>query len=331
MSAPEMIALALLSFLLSLLLSRIIAEKIRSPRFMGLDVHKPDRPSIPKVGGIAFTAGYSLAMLVHWMLVGGTTELVLLVSPLAAAAIGFLEDLRELNPILKPLLLLLPGVPIILLSAYNPYPFIPLIGGIRITLIYPLLVLAAYTVVANAVNSVDVLNGSLALSVLPVLLLLAGISWLEGALSPMLACLILSAALLGFLRYNWYPAKIFSGNVGSNLVAAVITTVAITARVEVVALVALLPHILNEFLIIVSMGGLKSGKSLTARPIRVVSGMIVSSQRIDDPITFVRLITSQRPMGEAAVSKSMALLSAYSSALALLTYLLGEVTLSWAR
>ncbi len=317
----------LLAFLVSWALTGVITKHVRSARLMGVDVHKPDRPRIPKIGGLAFTASYSAAMLLNWLMGGGVVELVLVVSPLIAAAIGFLEDVRELNPVVKPLLLLLPGIPVLLLSAYNPYPVIPLVGGIRITLLYPLLVLAAYTVVANAVNSVDVLNGSLVLSTLPVLLLLAAVSWLMGGETPALASLALGASLLGFLRYNWYPARVFSGNVGSNLVAAVITTVAITARIEVITLVALLPHILNEFFIIVSMGGLKSGKAFAARPIRVVRGMIVSSPRLGDPITLVRLITLQNPMGEASVSKRMALLSTYSSILALITYLLGGVRL----
>ncbi len=288
-------------------------------------MHKPDRPRLPKIGGLAFTTSYSAVMILSWLMGGGVSGLVLLVSPLISAVIGLIEDVRELNPVVKPLLLLLPGIPVLLFSVYNPYPVIPLVGGIRITLLYPLLVLAAYTIVANAVNSVDVLNGSLVLSTFPVLLLLAAVSWLRGSETSALASLALAAALLGFLRYNWYPAQVFSGNVGSNLVAAVITTVAITARIEVVTLVALLPHILNEFFIIVSMGGLKSGKAFAARPIRVVRGMIVSSPRLGDPITLVRLITLQNPMGEASVSKRMALLSTYSSVLALITYLIGGV------
>ncbi|MEM1533627.1 MAG: hypothetical protein QW059_00995 [Nitrososphaerota archaeon] len=328
MSVAEFILLTLLSFLSSFLLSRAIARNIRSPMLMGVDVHKPNRPHVPKIGGLAFTLGYSAAMILNWFMGGGVAGLVLIVSPIIAAAIGLLEDVKELNPYVKPLLLLLPGIPILILSAYSPYPIIPLLGNIRITIIYPVLMLAAYTVVANAVNSVDVLNGSLALSTLPVLILLAAVSWIEGGLSQALACIVLSASLLGFLRYNWYPARVFSGNIGSNLIAAVITTVAITARIEVVTLVALLPQILNEFFIIVSMGGLKSGKSLAARPIRVVGGMIVSSSKLSDPITLVRLITSQRPMGEADVSKRMALLGVYSSILALITYLIMRVKLA---
>lgn len=330
MSVTPFTALMLFSLILSLILSRALARLIRSPRLLGADVHKPDRPLVPKVGGVAFTVSYSAAMLLNLMIEWSVFSLVLIVSPLIAALLGLLEDVEELNPIIKPILLLLPGVPVLLFAAYNPYPVIPFIGGVRITLLYPLLVLAAYTVVANAVNSVDVLNGSLVLSSLPVLLLLAGLSLLKGSVTPALACLILSASLIGFLKYNWFPAKIFSGNVGSNTVAAVITTVAITARLEVIALIALLPHILNEFLIIVSMGGLKSGKSLASRPIRVVSGMIVSSFRPGDPLTLVRLIASEGPLSESSITKRIALISLYSSTLALLTYLFAEVAASWA-
>ncbi|MEM0444958.1 MAG: hypothetical protein QXY54_03210 [Nitrososphaerota archaeon] len=324
--AGVMILSVISSLIISMVLSGLLAHHLRSPRFMGVDVHKPEKPRIPKIGGLALAAAYGVVMLMNMLVGGGSAELVLLVSPLIAAVIGLLEDARELNPLAKPLLLLLPALPVLLLSTYNPYPIIPIIGGVRITLIYPILVLVAYTVVANAINSVDVLNGSLALSALPILLLLAALSWLEGVFGAATACLVLSAALLGFLRYNWYPAKIFGGNVGSNLVAAVVTTVAIVARLEVVTMVALLPHILNEFFIIVSMGGLKSGKSLASRPIEFVSGLIVASRKPSDPLTLVRLIASQRPMSEVAISKSIAVISIYSSLLAAATYLIGRLT-----
>jgi len=315
--------LAVASLTLSLTLTRLIAYRLRYPRLMGVDVHKSGRPLVPRVGGLALTASYTASMLIYWILDRGPAALTLLSSPLIAAAVGLVEDLRELNPFVKPILLMLPAIPVIALSTYNPYPAIPFVGGARLTIIYPVLIFAAYTVVANAVNSVDVLNGSLVLSSLPPLILLATISLLEGSVPSGLSSITLAAALLGFLRYNWFPAKVFSGNIGSNLVAAVITTSTITARLEVVTLVALLPHILNEFLIIVSMGGIRSGKSFASRPVRLVRGMLAGGVGVGDPITLVRLLTLAGPLREPEVSKRLGVICSYAAGLAAVTYALG--------
>jgi UDP-GlcNAc:undecaprenyl-phosphate/decaprenyl-phosphate GlcNAc-1-phosphate transferase len=69
--------------------------------------------------------------------------------------------------------------------------------------------------VLNAWNFVDVsdgLAGALFLSGLP---LLIALSWADMNAAAALVAAALAGGLSGFLRYNWFPARIFMGDVGS--------------------------------------------------------------------------------------------------------------------
>jgi len=319
------VALFFSSFLLSQLLTKLMIKISITYGILGRDVHKPGHPLVPRIGGLAIVITYLTVSGVALLVFKSRFAASFLIPPAIAAAIGLVEDLRELNPLLKPVLLLLPGLPVILLGAYEPRPVLPFVGQVRITILYPLLVLAAYTVVTNAVNSLDVINGSLVLTSLPPLIMLAGLSAINGGTDSSLISMILIAAMLGFLRYNWFPAKAFSGNAGSNLVGAVIASIAISSRLEVAAIIALIPHIMNEFYVLVSLRGLKSGKQVRSRPVMISGGLISSSMSPEAPLTMVRMLAADKPRSEVEIAVYMAVICIYSCLLAVLTQVLAEV------
>ncbi|MCS7142610.1 MAG: hypothetical protein NZ920_02270 [Aigarchaeota archaeon] len=293
-------------------------------KLLGRDVHKPTMPLVPSVGGLGFVCSYLFVTALSLSFLGASAGVVVFVLvPLIAALIGLVEDLRELNPVLKPFLLVIPGVVVLVLGLYDPFPIIPFIGQVRLTIVYPLILLLAYPVVCNAVNSLDVLNGSLILTSVPVLSVLGALSYLNGSLDSAIAAVTLSLGLLGFARFNLYPARSFSGNAGSLMIGAVITSVAIYSKLEVVALTALLPHIMNEFHLLSSIGGLKSGKSYRRRPVEVANGMIRASVEPSAPLTLVRMLTLSAPQGEARLVLRLGLISTTSSVLAVMTHVLG--------
>ncbi|MEM1517511.1 MAG: hypothetical protein QXI27_00525 [Nitrososphaerota archaeon] len=317
--------LFLLSFISSLLLTKLIIKFSFSRGILGRDVHKPGHPLVPRIGGLAIVITYLAASGIFLILSRNDLIVPFLIAPAIAAIIGLIEDFRELNPILKPLLLILPGLPIVFLGLYEPRPILPFIGQVRITILYPLLVLVAYTIVTNAVNSLDVVNGSLVLTSLPPLLTLAGLSIMNNKTDVSLMAMILVASMLGFLKYNWCPARAFSGNAGSNLIGAVIAGIAITSRLEVVAIIALIPHIMNEFYVLVSLRGLKSGKQVITRPIKVSGNLILSNLSPAAPLTLVRMLAADRPRSEVQIAIYMGIVCLYSSILAVLTQFIDQV------
>ncbi|MEM0349266.1 MAG: hypothetical protein QXD24_03690 [Candidatus Caldarchaeum sp.] len=289
---------------------------------VGLDVHKPNPYPVPKLGGLAIAVGLATGAAVYAASTSSFVILPFVASLAVAASLGLWEDFREINPVLKPVLLLLAGVPVVLAGVYSPDPVLPFVGSTRLTILYPLLVLLGFSVVCNAVNSLDVLNGSMAVTSLTAILPLTVIAFLEGKSEIFTLCIITAAVLLVFLSKNIYPAKVFAGNVGSLSVGSVIAYVAIVGRMEVAAIVALLPHIMNEFHIIYSLGGLRSGKKAPTRPTIINSGTITANVDRKAPITLVRLLTAGEKLTEPAVVRRLFLICLYSAALSLLTYFL---------
>jgi phospho-N-acetylmuramoyl-pentapeptide-transferase len=91
---------------------------------------------------------------------------------------------------------------------------------------------------ANAVNLTDGLDGLAAGLGVMASAVLAGASLAAG--QPRLAamCLGLGASLLAFLVFNWHPARVFMGDVGSLGLGAALAAVAVLTRAEWIWLVA---------------------------------------------------------------------------------------------
>jgi len=290
---------------------------------VGLDVHKKPTYHVPKLGGFIILAGVLSGFTLFSVLEDSLSELTaFLGSSLIAAVIGVYEDFREINPVVKPALIALAGLPVVLLGVYSPTPEIPFVGRTRLTIVYPILIIVGYAVVCNAVNSIDVLNGSMALSVLAALIPLSLVSYIKGHTTSFALSLIFAASLLVFLTQNMYPSKVFAGNVGSLFAGAVLTFIAVNGALEVVTIIAIMPMIMNEFHVIYSLGGLRSGKQNPVRPVVIESDLIMASRDRKAPITLLRLFTAGRGLREPEAVKMMAAASLYSSLLSLLTYFL---------
>jgi UDP-N-acetylglucosamine--dolichyl-phosphate N-acetylglucosaminephosphotransferase len=66
-----------------------------------------------------------------------------------------------------------------------------------------------------------------------------------GSLESAAALLALSGALLAFLRWNWYPARIFIGGSGTFLLGAVLASAIIAGSIKLAGVVALIPYGVN--------------------------------------------------------------------------------------
>lgn len=314
----------LTSFLTVLALTPLLMRLGLKTGLTGVDIHKPEKPVVPKTGGVALIAGCGAGLILYMALGGETLQALSILLPmLIAGSIGFAEDLRgELNPKLKPLLLIPASAPILLMETYLPRPVLPFIGGTRLYRVYPVLIAASYPIVCNAVNSLDVLNGSMAYTSLPFFAAMALIAFLRGDGFTATASLTLLAALAAFLIYNSYPSRVFAGNSGSLGIGAAMASIAILGRAEVAAIIALLPHIMNEMHVIFSMGGLRSAKQLPDRPVKVEAGMLTASPSRGAPITLVRMLAARAKVREREMVRALAAVSAFAAALALLTDIL---------
>ncbi|MBR4057325.1 MAG: phospho-N-acetylmuramoyl-pentapeptide-transferase [Oscillospiraceae bacterium] len=233
----------ILAFLISLFVAVLIGSalvpflrKIKAGQEIREDgpIWHKSKAGTPTMGGIIFICGVTAACLaVGWteMLRGEFGHIFVLLFALIFGAIGFLDDYEKLkkkqNLGLKAkqkfLLQLVVAIAFVFLMRKfgyaTPNLYIPFWN---ITVPVPEVVyfiFAAFIIVGcvNAVNLTDGVDGLATGTTLPVMLCYAVIAfrWGQEFLSLGIFASGLFGGLMGFLLYNYNPAKIFMGDTGS--------------------------------------------------------------------------------------------------------------------
>jgi UDP-N-acetylglucosamine--dolichyl-phosphate N-acetylglucosaminephosphotransferase len=322
-SCATAIVVSLVAFAVTYLTVQPLASWLRNHGITGIDIHKLDKPKIPEMCGLSIIAGLVVAGLLSSVLFFGYSREVVafLGTVLIAGTIGAIDDLRPLSPKLKPALTALAAAPILLLGTYNSHPVLPLIGSARLTIIYPILILFAIAVPANAVNMLDVFNGAMSGTLAIVSLALGLVLLLSGNLTATSLALALLGSLLAFYLFNRYPARVFGGDTGSLAVGAAVGALAVIGRIEAATVVALAPYIMNAFYGLASIGRLYERREIKSRPVRLRDdGLLEATADRNAPVTLTRLILAEGPLREPQIVHMMLLLTALSSTLAVLAY-----------
>jgi UDP-N-acetylglucosamine--dolichyl-phosphate N-acetylglucosaminephosphotransferase len=328
---------------------RIIAFMHRHD-IVGIDVHKLNKPEVAQMGGVGLILGVTAGCLLLFFGSGflglGFLDyriLVFLAVVLLAGLVGVIDDIKTLGPKIKPLLTALACLPILISSwivqalgllpvlplAYDPGPRLPFLGRTRLTLVYLFVIPFGIAVPANAVNMIDVFNGVMPLTsflmfaaMLIVSLLMITMGVQDASLGVLLS-LVMIGALLAYYNYNRNPARVFAGDTGSLFVGAAFGALAVMGQLEVVAIVALLPAIMNAFYSLVSIGGLLERRQMKGRPtVFRKDGKLEASREPGAPLTLARLILARGPLSERQITLCLTVLSLASSILAVLTLFL---------
>ncbi len=98
--------------------------------------------------------------------------------------------------------------------------------------VWAVLFLLIAVATTNAVNLTDGIDGLCGLVSLIVALFLTAVSVKRGALDLALANAAMSGALIGYLLYNWHPAKVFMGDMGSLALGGYIFVNAVQLGIE---------------------------------------------------------------------------------------------------
>lgn len=180
---------------------------------------------IPRLGGVAIYISFFLTLLILFLLnpafhffdqLEAQKEIMLGASLLLVLLLGIWDDVHSLNPRQKFIVQLL---------AFNIVYF----AGFRVSSItspfgegiielgifdYPITLLWIVGV-TNAFNLIDGLDGLASGVAMIASLTIFSISLIKGDMNMAIMILILAGAVLGFLRYNFNPARIFLGDSGS--------------------------------------------------------------------------------------------------------------------
>ncbi|MBO5180266.1 MAG: UDP-N-acetylglucosamine 2-epimerase (non-hydrolyzing), partial [Clostridia bacterium] len=208
-------------------------------RVGAIDVPKDDRKihskAMPRIGGLAFIAGFAISTFVMFVCceIDKTINLVdvnllgFFAGAFVIVATGLLDDIKGIKPIFKLVGQLLAATCVVLSGIRIGYIEIPFLEMYGLSELLSIIVTIGWIVgVTNAINLIDGLDGlATGVSAISVVSLLA-IFLLNGAADiPLILVAALLGSLIGFLPYNFNPAKTFMGDVGSNFLGYTLATI----------------------------------------------------------------------------------------------------------
>jgi len=199
---------------------------------------------IPKVGGIAMTLGIVIPILL-WAPVNNFVRSVMLASWIIVI-FGIVDDFKNINYKIKfagqvaaALIVIYFGdLQIQTLGGLLPIGFeLPGFISIPLTLLF-------IVGVTNAINLSDGLDGLAGGICLLSFLCLGYLSYQQGYKGPVIFSVAMIGAILGFLRFNTYPASVFMGDAGSQLLGFLFITLSLRLTQKESNLSPVLPLIL---------------------------------------------------------------------------------------
>ncbi len=248
----------LVSFVVTFVAHGALIPALKRARITGRDLHKPGQPEVAEMGGLSIVLGFSAGIILAIALRSFTglfdfTELLPVLAAfstvLAAALIGILDDLIALRQWTKAMAPLLSALPLMAIRVGDSTMAIPFLGQVDFGVLFSLLLVpVGVTVAANASNMLAGFNGVEAGMGVVGMTALAIIAF---RLREATALVILLAALGGLvatLRYNWYPARVFLGDVGTLSIGAIMASAVIIGNFEAAGAIVMVPYAM-DFLI----------------------------------------------------------------------------------
>jgi len=330
------VIVTVLSFVICYAGTRYLISYLPKKKMTVMDYHKEGKPQIPRPAGPAIITAIVLSELVLFAVSGSLSVLGLSLVTLLSGIIGIVDDLKTLGGVIKPALLLLGGIPLIALQylfpgsmVYNHHLYLPLFSvPANIPVIYILLILVAIPVVTNTINTIDVLNGVVSgimrIAFVPVGLTIALRVIFHADDPVVLVSLLPIVAATGALYiFHKYPSKIFPGDSGAMVIGAAYGAMAIIGGAEVVAVVAILPAIMNSFFFLSSMKRLIEHREIKSQPVQMFPDTsMIATRDPQAPVTLMRLLVGTKAKKEKQIGREIILLSAFTSVLAVLTALM---------
>ena len=189
------------------------------------DTRRVHRRAVPRTGGLSILASALLSLLalslvdnlVTQSLARERWQLVMVFAPAVfVTLVGLYDDVRGANALVKFLGLVAAGTVFYVMGGRIENLSLPVFGSIHLPMVVGYVLTIVWIVgVTNAFNLIDGIDGLAAGAALFASLVILVVSLMLGHPHVTAVALILSGALIGFLRYNFNPASIFLGDSGS--------------------------------------------------------------------------------------------------------------------
>ncbi len=232
----RIVALVLGAFLVAAVLSGLLTPKVMdfAHKVGAIDVPKDTRrmhkTPIPRLGGLAIFMGFLGSLLIFGKF--DLQMLSILLGAMIIVVLGIFDDIVPLGAKFKFVIQIIAasipvcigGLKIEFFTNFNPFSdhlYISLgVFAIPFTIFW-------VVGITNAVNLIDGLDGLAAgISSIASLTMLA-VALLTGEIGVAITMAALTGGCLGFLPYNFNPAKIFMGDTGSTFLGFILATMSI--------------------------------------------------------------------------------------------------------
>ena len=202
---------------------------------------------MPRLGGLAIYGAFIIGFLFLKLITGFESDYAytILIAATIIVITGIVDDMREISAKAKMLGQLVAACIVVFIADIQiDFINLPFDGVLNFGwLAYPLTIVWIVGV-TNAVNLIDGLDGlaagvsTIALATLAVMAMLMG----NGIVIAMAA--ILAAATIGFLIFNFHPAKIFMGDTGALFLGFMISVLALLGFKNVAVISFIIPIII---------------------------------------------------------------------------------------
>lgn len=204
---------------------------------------------VPRSGGIGFVVTFivGLAVLVLLGDIPATFFLAILIGGGVVATVGYIDDVRHLEP--APRFLLQFAAAIIGVFLINGLPPVDLgFAVVDLGWIGHLLAVVGTVWLINLYNFMDGIDGIAASEAITSSIVVGALLFGVGG-GLMWVCALLAASCLGFLIWNWSPARIFMGDVGSGFLGFSLAMIAISSGQQSSALLWVWLIVLGVFIV----------------------------------------------------------------------------------
>ena len=248
----------IISFAVSFVAFPVIIPRLKRAGIVGKNMNSKNQEEIAEMGGliiaVGFGAGIVFAIFLRtffdlFLSVSLTSILAVLSTVLIVVIIGVFDDLISMRQWIKAVIPVFAALPLMALKEGYSMMRIPFVGLIDFGIFYSLvLVPLGITGAANAANMLAGFNGlEVGMGVVAVGVL-AVIAYLNRITTSLVILMAALGALVAALHYNWYPAKILVGDVGTLTIGAVVASAVIVGNYETAGVIIIIPYVV-DFLI----------------------------------------------------------------------------------
>ena len=249
----------LLSFIISFMLvpgTILLAKKIGA-----IDIPKDNRrmhkDKVPRLGGIAVIISFLITSVFFFITMNMEntinfgesydeySKLVgIFFGIITVSIMGIVDDISPLRPHEKLIIQILSAIIVISFGLKINEISIPLFQKIGLNKEVSIIITIVWIVgVTNAINLIDGLDGlSSGISIIALISLVIIFIINNVSAIPIILSSSLIGAIVGFLPYNYFPARTFLGDTGSNFLGFMLSTISILGFAKTyVAIIAILP------------------------------------------------------------------------------------------